>query len=344
MNNQLSLVPEPSSLQQLVDIESLSENLDRSLTNLVGKKVFFRSDFSKESIPLQNLESSSKPLPYQIQNFAANPRERQVVGIDSSCALIGETEDGSIFAGRVAIVSSSKTKIRRHCRAGPFIFYMNQKTLAEEMSSRLPRKAIRAILTDTSLAERFIRIRLERSAQLQAARTNSDALILVDGSLRSSMLETRALCLREVERATEENFNQLVGLSKTSSLKYVSNAAGWLQSTGKSNSFFDISDSLKIFMQSLESRVLVAKFSPNSQVFRVDMSKVNAEDDAQILSDLKHNDIFFRGYPETLRLAHHLSVFDSFTISSTRSYLSKKFGMVRIASDDLRATILGKLV
>jgi len=344
MNNQLSLVPETNSLQQLVDIESLSENLDRSLTNLVGKKVFFRSDFSKESIPLQNLESSSKPMPYQVQSFAANPRERQVVGIDSSCALIGETEDGSIFAGRVAIVSSSKTKTRRHCRAGPFIFYMNQKTLAEEMSSRLPRKAIRAILTDTSLAERFIRIRLERSAQLQAARTNSDALILVDGSLRSSMLETRALCLREVERATEEHFNQLVGLSKTSSLKYFSNAAGWLQSTGKSNSFFDISDSLKIFAQNLESRVLVAKFSPNSQVFRVDMSKVNAEDDAQILSDLKYNDIFFRGYPETLRLAHHLSVFDSFTISSTRSYLSKKFRMVRIASDDLRSTILGKLV
>ena len=344
LNNQLNLVPPTNSLHQLVDIESLSENLDKSLTNLSGKKVFFRTDFSKEVIPLQNLESNTKPLPYQIMSFAANPRERQVIGIDSSCALIGETEDGSIFAGRVAIVSSSKTKIRAHCRAGPFIFYMNQKTLAQELSSRLPRKAIRAILSDTSLAERFIRIRLERSAQLQAARTNSDSLILVDGSLRSSILETHALCLRELERSVEDNFNQLVGISKTSSLRFVSNAAGMLQSAGRSNSFFDITDSVKIFMQNLESRVLVAKFSPNSQVFRVDMSRVNAEEDSQILADLKYNDVFFRGYPETLRLAHHLSVFDSFTISSTRSYLSQKFGMIRVASDDLRATILGKFV
>ncbi len=235
LNNQLNLIPPTSSLHQLVNIESLSENLDKSLTNLSGKKVFFRTDFSKEVIPLQNLESCTKPLPYQMLSFATNPRERQVIGIDSSCALIGETEDGSIFAGRVAIVGSSRTKIRAHCRAGPFIFYMNQKTLAQELSSRLSRKAIRAILSDTSLAERFIRIRLERSAQLQAARTNSDSLILVDGSLRSSILETRALCLRELERSVEDNFNQLVGISKTSSLRFVSNAAGMLQSTGRSN-------------------------------------------------------------------------------------------------------------
>jgi hypothetical protein len=344
MNNQLSLVPTVGLLHNLVDIESMTENLDNSLTNLVGKKVFFRSDFSKEVIPLQMSESITKALPYQIRNFAPNPRERQVIGIDSSCALIGETEDGPIFAGRVAIVSSSKTNARTHCRAGPFIFYMNQKTLMEELSSTLPRKVIRAILSDTALAERFIRIRLERSAQLQVARSNSDAIILIDGSLKSSALETSALCLRELERSAEENFNQLVGFSKTSSIKFVSNAAGMLQSTGKSNSYFDITDPIKIFVQRLESRVLVARFSPNSQVFRVDMSRVNAEEDSQVLADLRHNDIFFRGYPETLRLAHHLSVFDSFTVSSTRSYISKKFGLIRIASDDLRATILGKLV
>ena len=95
LNNQLNLVPPANSLHQLADIESLSENLDKSLTNLAGKRVFFRSDFSKEVIPLQNLESSTKPLPYQMQSFATIPRERQVIGIDSSCALIGETEDGS---------------------------------------------------------------------------------------------------------------------------------------------------------------------------------------------------------------------------------------------------------
>jgi len=79
-------------------------------------------------------------------------------------------------------------------------------------------------------------------------------------------------------------------------------------------------------------------------VFRVDVSRCNVEEDSQVLGDLKQNDLFFRGYPETLRLAHHLSVFDSSTISSTRSYLSRRFGLIHIPSDDLRATVLGKLV
>ena len=61
-----------------------------------------------------------------------------------------------------------------------------------------------------------------------------------------------------------------------------------------------------------------------------------------MLGDLKANYLFFRGYPETLRLAYHLAVFDSSTISSIRGYLSKKYRLIHIPSDDLRATILGK--
>jgi len=101
---------------------------------------------------------------------------------------------------------------------------------------------------------------------------------------------------------------------------------------------------VKVFTPSFAGRVLVARFSQNSRVFRVDVSRVNVEEDSQVLSDLKQNDLLFRGYPETLRLAHHLAVFDSSTISSTRSYLSRKYGLIHIPSDDIRATILGKLV
>jgi hypothetical protein len=344
MNNQLSLVPRKDSIQQLFNMEALSENLNQSLTDLTGKKVYFRSDFSKEVIPLQNIETDSRHPPYNVCNFSQSPRERQIIAIDSSCVLVGETEDGSIFAGRVAIVSSSRKRSLTHCRAGPFIFYINQKSLSVESKSGLSAKVIRAILSDTTIAERFIRTKLERSAQLQVARSNSDALVLVDGSLRSSILETEPFSLRELERTTEENFNQLVGISKSSSLRFVCNAASLLQAVGKGGTYFDISETMRIFILNLQNRVLVSKFSQNSQVFRVDMSRANAEEDPQVLADLKYNDVFFRGYPETLRLAHHLSVFDSFTVSSIRSFLSKKFGLIPVATDDLRAMILGKLV
>ena len=344
MNNQLNLVPGTNETRQLIDLESITGDFDSSLSRLAGKRVFFRSDFSREVIPLQNLEAIPKAAPYQLHSFSPEPRDREIIGIDSSCALIGETEDGSIFAGRVAIVNSVNRKITNYCRAGPFIFYMNQKSLSEELGRKLPQKAIKALISDNSLAERYIRIRLERSAQLHAARTNTDSVILIDGAIRSSLLETRALCLKELEEEAKNNFNQLIGVSKSSSLRFVSSAALTLQSIARGDVYFDITDSLRMFSMNLESRVLVARFSPNSQVFRVDMSRANGEKDEQCLADLKKNDIFFRGYPETLRLAHHLSVFASSTISSTRSYLSKKYGLIQVPSDDLRATILGKLV
>jgi hypothetical protein len=344
MTNQLSVIPLREIVDDLVDLESLTSDLDSSLSKLAGMKVFFRSDYSKESVPLENLESCSRPCPYEIRCFAPESKERKVIGIDSSCALIGETEEGAIFAGRVAVVAAEKSKILTYYRAGPFVFYLTMKYLAEELRNSLASRTVRAIASDNSLAERYIRIRLERSAQIQSARNNSDSIILVDGSIRSSALETKEFSLRQLEKVGESNSNSLVGVGKTSSLRIVSTAANLLQSVGRSGNYFDITDSVKVFSPGVESRVLVARFSPNSRVFRVDVSKINPEEDRQVLADLKQNDLFFRGYPETLRLAHHLSVFDSSTIASTRSYLSTKYKLVHIPSDDVRATILGKLV
>jgi len=233
MTNQLSIVPMREIAADLVDLESLTSDLDASLSKLAGMKVFFRTDYSKESVPLENLESSPRPCPYEIRSFSPESRERKVIGIDSSCAIIGETEEGSIFAGRVAVVSATKSKIRTYYRAGPFVFYLTMKYLSEELRNVLPNRAVRAIASDTSLAERYIRIRLERSAQILSAKTNDDSIILIDGSIRSSALETKEFCLRELERAAESNSNSILGIGKSTCLKVVSTAANLLQSVGK---------------------------------------------------------------------------------------------------------------
>ena len=337
MNNQLNLIPrnEPG-----IDVGVLKEGL----VNLTGKRVLFRSDYKREAISLQYADEQSTRLPYEIRSFSSQPRERNVIGIDSSCVLIGETEDGTIFAGRVATVSASGSKILRYQRAGPFIYYMNQKMIDSEISSGIPRRTMNAIVSDSALAERFIRIRLERAAQIYAARTNSDSVILIDGSIRASMLESAQFSLRLLERETEDNFNQLLGVTKTSNIKLVARAAAALSTSKTSSAYADLTDSLRILGVGTSSKILVARFTQGSQVFRVDVSSANAEHESQVLADVKRNDILFRGYPETLRLAHHLSIFDSAAISSIRGYLSKKYGLVQIPSDDLRATILGKFV
>jgi NurA domain len=345
LNNQLSLIPAKQFPQDL-DFGSFSNDLNSSLSELSGRKVIFRSDFAKETIPFQNLQSNPwSSSPYQLQSFSDQPRERQIVAIDSSCVLIGETEEGSIFAGRVAIVSAQKSKIEKYYRAGPFLFYLSLKSVPEELRKNLSSKAIRAIISDNSLAERYVRLRLERSAQILFAKTRTDSIILIDGSIRSSILEARDANLRFLERTAEDNFNHLIGISKASSLRAITGAAGTLELVSKGGAnFFDITEALLPFIPTIESRILVAKFSANAHVFRVDAAKSNVEPDSQVLADVKYNCACFRGYPETLRLAHHLSVFDSSTISSIRSYLSRRYRLVHVPSDDLRATILGKLV
>jgi hypothetical protein len=342
MNNQLNVVPQVET--SLFDLESLGYSPEDSLSTLSGMKVFFRSDFSKETIPLQNLESLPAQCPYQIRSFSPDSKEREIIAVDSSCVLIGETEEGSIFAGRVARVCAKGSKVVSYHRAGPFVFYMTIKYLSEQLRNALPQKSLRAIASDNSLAERFIRMKLERSVQILSARISSESIILVDGSLKTSSLETRGQGLRELERTAERNQNQLMGIGKSSALRIVSNAATLLQRVGSGETFFDITEAVRLFFSSTESRILVAKFSLNSPVFRVDVSRWNSEDDSGVLAGLKKNDLFFRGYPESLRLAHHLSVFDSSTVSSIRSFLSRKYGLIHVPTDDLRATILGKLV
>ena len=343
MNNQLNIVPQVVE-SSLFNLEPLAEEYESSLSTLSGMRVLFRSDFGKEAIPLQNLENQVGECPYQIRNFSSESRERQIVAIDSSCALIGETEQGAIFAGRVAVATSKASKITKYHRAGPFIFYFTMKYLSEQIKTALPPRALRAIAGDNSLAERFIRTKLERFAQILSARTCRDSIILIDGALKSSSLETRKHGLHELEEAAEENENQIIGIGKSTSLRVIVRAANLLQSFGSGESYFDITETLRFFCSCAEARILVARFSPNSPVFRVDASRRNSENDSNVLADLKRNDFFFRGYPETLRFAHHLSVFDASTISSIRSYLSRKYGLVQVPSDDLRAMILGKLV
>ncbi len=342
MNNQLSVVPHVET--SLFNLESIAGNHEDSLSTLCGMKVFFRSDFAKETIPLQNLDLVIGDCPYEVRNFSSESKERQVTAIDSSCVLIGETEQGAIFAGRVAIVTAKASETPRYYRAGPFIFYMTMEYLLGQARNALPQRALRAITSDNSLAERFIRIKLERQAQILSAKINSGSIILIDGALKTSTLETRGNGLRELEKAAEENENQILGIGKSSALRIVSNAANLLQKVGGGETYFDITETVRLFFTSVEARILVARFSLNSPVFRVDSSRRNSEDDAAVLSDLKRNDLFFRGYPETLRLAHHLSVFNSSTISSIRNFLSRKYRLIHVPTDDLRATILGKLI
>ncbi len=343
LNNQLNVL---ASMNASLEGKYTLKQFDSSLEKLFGKRVLFRTDYSKECIPLQCFKNVSEGLGLEApRRFSAQPRERLVAGIDSSCVLIGETEDGAIYAGRSAAVFSFGSKIQSYRRIGPVIFYLNNENAREFLRGLgLSLKLEKVLLSDHNIAERFLRIVVERFAQAQIAGGTSDALLLIDGALRNSIFEPRGFSLKDVEKKCEQNFNQLIGVSKASGLSLVAAVCSELSTCKEGSLYYDITTTLRILMPNVTARVLIVKFSANSPVFRVDLSPCNLEEDPQVLSDLKHNDVLYRGYPETLRLAHHLCTMDSALISSIRGYLSRKYRLTQVPSDDLRATVLGKLV
>src|SRR5579875_1951343 len=149
MNNQLNIIPSNIIHSDEFDRELDFGCLGSHLRNLAGKKVLFRSDFSKESIPLQSFTSSEcNRFLYAAKDFGNHPRDRTIVSIDSSCALIGETEEGAIYAGRVTTVQGTKYGIQTFCRAGPVIFYLDPSAAKSKLCSGLPRRIFEIILMD----------------------------------------------------------------------------------------------------------------------------------------------------------------------------------------------------
>jgi hypothetical protein len=114
-----------------------------------------------------------------------------------------------------------------------------------------------------------------------------------------------------------------------------------MRSITKAPIYSDIHDSISHFMD-IKGRVLLIKFSKDGLVFRADFGTFDLNVCEQTLSKIKYNDRFWRGYPESLRIAHHLSIITNSEIFSIKSYL-KKIGAIELPSENVREIILGNL-
>ncbi|MER3408458.1 MAG: hypothetical protein C4292_07050 [Nitrososphaera sp.] len=62
------------------------------------------------------------------------------------------------------------------------------------------------------------------------------------------------------------------------------------------------------------------------------------------LGRLLGNDPVAIGYPETLRLAHHISTFTSTEVTCLRSHVLNTYEVTELAADDIRRTLLGSVM
>jgi hypothetical protein len=103
----------------------------------------------------------------------------------------------------------------------------------------------------------------------------------------------------------------------------------------------DVTQHVKLFVADLLGKSYLSKLAQGGVPFRVDMTR--GEDPDVVLSTVAESDILVRGYPETLRAAHFLSIFSDAEEAVVKGQLARKANVTVLPSDSLRKTVLGPL-
>ncbi len=337
MHAQLNLPPKLevidfSEITNRLD-EAINATLEPKLDALVGKQVLFSSD-EKEFSPLEGWESNN--YSGTINAIDAIQEPATVAAVDSSCVFIGETAEGSIYSAKCGLALACKGKPIMHFKIGPMLFYINDDIA---YSSNIDERLWRFVLFDTSTAKRMIRIRIERVIQNEISKFLTNAIILVDGSLKRSVFEDGSNGFSSILRNCEENGNRLIGISKTTRLKVLDQLASSLMRSDNA-CYMDVSAIVKSLVSNVVGKPLLAKLGSDGLVLRVDVLNEPAES----LGILVTNDVISNGYPETLRLAHHMSIFTTTDVTCLKGFILSKFGAREMMCEDVRRTLLGTFV
>ncbi|HZW85067.1 MAG TPA: hypothetical protein VFE91_04095, partial [Nitrososphaerales archaeon] len=123
----------------------------------------------------------------------------------------------------------------------------------------------------------------------------------------------------------------LVGFSKSSNLIFSERAVSAL-SKSPTPSFALIDDS--------SVKTALAKFSHDGLVFRLDFAG-GSETPEVVLGRILWNDAFGSGYPDSLKVAHHLSIFSRAEDQALKALVTRRFNLRQLPTFSLRTIALG---
>ena len=340
MINQKTLFSENNNILSLRDLdigESVSKCLAPKLDVLKGKKIVFCHD-DKKMIPVDGWGMRSNPYSgTTITTIRPIKENALVAAIDSSSIKLAETEDGSLYGIKCGLATAYAGHTLMHFKIGPGLFYLSEKTVHE---SELEERLSRLVLLDDDLAKRLIRVRVERAVQKEIASNFTNSIILVDGSLKASIFEERDCRISKISESSVLRKNMLVGISKSTKLKALDRASAPLTKV-PGPAYIEVEDIIKGLMRNTIGSNLMVKLEKgtSSPILRADI----VGDVRQSLGMLLGNDVVAGGYPETLRLAHHISTFTSTEVTCLRSHILNNYDVTELAAEDIRRTLLGSI-
>lgn len=319
---------------------SLGKCLSSRLEELLkGKKIIFSSE-DKNLIPVNGW--GIRNIPYcitPVTTIQPKADNTTICAMDSSTIQLAETEDGSLYGVKSGVVLSVGANALIHFKIGPILFYLSEETIGH---SQLDHRLAKLILIDSDFAKRLIRIRVERVIQMELSRNFSKSVILIDGSLKSSLFEEKKQAIKNVAENCILRKNSMIGISKSSKLRIIDRISTPLAKI-QGPAYMDVNLIIRSLVRNTVGDNLIAKFGThNSPILRVDVVSDNSDKD-EALGKLLGNDSIACGYPETLRLAHHVSTFSSTEISCLRSHVLSNYDVTELASEDIRKTLLGSI-
>src|ERR671911_59351 len=337
MNNQEILFSNSILTLGGLDIgESVSKCLAPKLDVLKGKKIVFCYD-EKKMMPVDGWGMRSDPYNTTAVTTIRPIKENALVAaIDSSSVKLAETEDGSLYAIKCGVATAYASHTLMHFKIGPVLFYLSEKTVHE---SELEERLSRLVLLDDDLAKRLIRVRVERAVQKEIASHFTNSITLIDGSLKASLFEERERSISKISESSVLRKNMLVGISKSTKLKALDRAAAPLTKV-PGPAYIEVDDIIKsLIRNTIGSNLMIKLEKGSSPILRADI----VGDVSKSLGMLLGNDMVAGGYPETLRLAHHISTFTSTEVTCLRSHILNNYDVMELAAEDIRRTLLGSI-
>jgi hypothetical protein len=311
-----------------------SDRLERILK---GRRIIFDS-IEQITVPVRrdgDIDQACTVTPRVI-----HPSEKVTVigAIDSSVVHLARTDEGRLYAAKSGVVISSGRRIRHHVRLGPMLIYLTEEFLC---NSKIDHNLGKLLLVDSSIAKRLIRIRLERAIQLVLSSRLNNSIVLIDGALRPSLFEDNNCNINRVIEVSTLSNNDVLGLSKHTNMTILNQFENLLKAMPYS-SYVDASCVIKSLARNTLGNNLLVKLGKNESeyVFRADICSANGND-LECLEKLIGNDILFRSYPESLRIAHHISTFTTSDVSSLKGFIARNYGAEEVDQTATRKNILG---
>ncbi len=306
ISNTIKAFRRPSTIPSLDEIPPL-RILAQTVEELRGKLLIPRtvaSTYTLKPLLIQSLKMNGGR--FSVSQLERLPSKREVLGIDSTAIPIAESREGILLAARASLIRRTLNEDYGVERVGPILAYITERTLNELRSELVAsRRIMRLAPVDPWYSKQIIMTILENWLLWRAVSTSWEAIILVDGSLRPSIIKLRNYPIQNIIREAERRGNTLIGVSKRSKLfKW---CPGKLMKLAEEEppSAVEVPEAHR-YLKNLLGNVYFALLSKDGMPLRVDVS-LYEETPLQRLNELYSSDYVYRGYPETLRRAHVFS-------------------------------------